>query len=317
MKVGEIDEIIGVLPKGKTPFHYYPGRYVFMLLDFITSENMKIAHLKKGRFSSLLEKPEVKRKMSSYGSGILPAASFEDWVEEPFTFLLTIGRWGPGKVRKSTDFDWYQTTRSENNLVLQLNFSNHHNVEYVRLVDPDDEGLYFEYSVHPICRNGLRTMAWSRLDIDLKSGEVLIEEIQSDWFRAAFERGLWWLGLPPWKCASEAQRKMMKRFHRYLETVLKPYREIWEEAMMASTIWFLREELGIRKLFYHTWSSGNYLKGIRASYAKPPLSLYKKLPEKFCFQKTDELPSFLNKESSRKWKEGLKKDIVEFYSVEL
>ena len=67
---------------------------------------------------------------------------------------------------------------------------------------------------------------------------------------------------------------------------------------LAATLWFLRRELGIRRIFYHTFETGNWLKGLR-DY-KPPRSIYTDLPKQFCFQETYNPPSFIMR-SRRKW----------------
>jgi hypothetical protein len=78
----------------------------------------------------------------------------------------------------------FSTSRRGFNLVLQLNFSSRHDEPYRKLVDPDDYRP-FELGGHPVAKGALHTLAWSRLDIDLNTGEALIEEIQTDWIREA------------------------------------------------------------------------------------------------------------------------------------
>ena len=73
---------------------------------------------------------------------------------------------------------------------------------------------------------------------------------------------------------------------------------MWDEAMLAATLWFLRVELGIRWIFYHTFETGNWLKDMIRS--KPPRSLYTDLPKQFCFQETYNPPAFIMR-SRRKW----------------
>ncbi len=56
-------------------------------------------------------------------------------------------------------------------------------------------------------------------------------------------------------------------------------------------MWFLRTELGIRRIFYHTFDSGVKLNRIAGT--RPPRSLYTRLPSRFCFRETCVPPSFL------------------------
>ena len=62
---------------------------------------------------------------------------------------------------------------------------------------------------------------------------------------------------------------------------------------MKIYFYFLKEEIGINTIFYHTFEGGNFLKGI--DYAKkPPRSLNTSLPKKFCFELTNQYPAFLS-----------------------
>jgi hypothetical protein len=81
------------------------------------------------------------------------------------------------------------------------------------------------------------------------------------------------------------------RFRQYHEKVLQPYAEIWDEAMLAATVQFVRQEPGIRKVYCHTFQSGNRLKHI--SENRPPESLYTRLPKRFGFRETDAAPQFI------------------------
>ena len=61
--------------------------------------------------------------------------------------------------------------------------------------------------------------------------------------------------------------------------------------MLAATITFIRDELGIENIFYHTAHTGHKLK--RIGGGKPPRSLYSQLPKRFCFGKVKTAPEFL------------------------
>ncbi|MFK7889130.1 MAG: hypothetical protein AB8G16_19920 [Gammaproteobacteria bacterium] len=280
----EIDEIIECLPKGKTPFYYHKDRYALLLLKLATEGIVTKRDISGGRFGQLLSKRVVKDVLGLCGDGKISAEHFDAlWPLRYECYFLTLGRWG------SRSRTWDQTSRAGQNLVLQLNFSSEHDDPYRKLVDPEDERP-FEYSGHPIARPPLHTLAWSRLDIDLDSGVALIEEIQNDWVRKALWRRRWVTGYLTDKAPSE-ERLKARRFLMYLESVLKRHTAMWDEAMLSATIWFLREELGIRRIFYHTHESGSVFKSIICG--KPPRSIYTVLPRKFCFIQTDERPEFL------------------------
>lgn len=87
-----------------------------------------------------------------------------------------------------------------------------------------------------------------------------------------------------------------ERYHplinEYREQVLKPYAQVWDEAALAATIRLIRHDLGISEIFYHSFETGNLMKGIRHN-SLPPRSLYSDLPQKFAFTLTDEVPQFL------------------------
>ena len=80
----------------------------------------------------------------------------------------------------------------------------------------------------------------------------------------------------------------------YADDVLAPYAKVWEEAMLSATIGFIHHELGLQKIYYHSFEQGALLKNIKGS--KPPRSLYTRLPKQFGFQKTPEGPEFLMRE---------------------
>jgi hypothetical protein len=84
-----------------------------------------------------------------------------------------------------------------------------------------------------------------------------------------------------------------QQLDRYIEETLQPHMALWQEAVLAAAIWFLKEEIGISKIYYHTFEFGCKLK--RISGNRPPQSLYTRLPSRFCFEKTDCAPEFLLK----------------------
>ena len=160
----------------------------------------------------------------------------------------------------------------------------------------------FERSWHPIHEGKHRTLAWARIDLDWESGEALIEEIQNDRLREVRslvnrihrER----LKTIPFHCGQEVDATFVLR---YWDERLRLSRLWWDEAMLCAAITFIVEELGIRKIFYHSPLSGERLKGDGAEDA--PKSIYTDLPRRFCFEKTTEIPSFLK--PRRKQRPGL------------
>lgn len=284
-------ELIACLPQERTKFYYFKDRFALMLLSYLVGNGATVSELKKTALQKLLQRGTVKSVFADTGRGIIDRNILAHyWPEEGKTFVLTADRWGGG------DRSWQQTTRKGYNLVLQLNFSNAHDLVYRRLVKPVCNGV-LNYSGHPIFRyrrgRQRETLAWSRMDIDFNTDEVLIEEIQSDWVRHAkvllknAERRLS-AGddrVRGWGVGGKAEDLI-----KYVKDVLMPYVELWDEAMLAASLHFIHEELGIYTVYYHTYETGCRLKKIGG---RPPRSLYTSLPKRFCFTETDESPRFL------------------------
>jgi hypothetical protein len=293
MQREEVDEIIRCLPSGKTYFYYFPDRYAFLLLSYLVGGGMLTKEIKASAFAKLLSKPSVQSAIANVGGTMLSREVFDSrWPAQSECYLLSLGRWGSG------DRAHDQISRKGHNLVLQLNFSSKHNRPYEALIQPD-ESHPFEYRYHPIADHGYHTLAWCRLDLDLKAGEALIEEIQNDWLRYALRsRAVAESGDESRIVEFRGSRIPVDKVKRYVDHVLSPHLKIWDEAMLTAAIWFLREELGIKRVFYHTYESGAALKGIRGRL--PPRSLYTTLPKKFCFVTTREKPSFLESQRTRR-----------------
>ncbi len=253
MKEEFVHEIIDCLPKGRTLFYYFKDRYALLLLSYFIDVCKHIHDVKKSRFGRLLNKPLVKEIIKNVGDGILTKERLGAvWPPYHECYLLTLGKWG----NRSEWARYYnQTSRSGTNLVLQLNFSSKHNRQYYRLIKPD-KNHPFEYACHPIAGNLHRTLAWARIDLDFDTDEALIEEIQTDWIKMA-TRG---------KATAEAiendrngRQRVVQRYiesfgydpkalTKYVNDILKPHIAIWDEAMLAASIWFLKEEIGINKI---------------------------------------------------------------------
>jgi hypothetical protein len=173
---------------------------------------------------------------------------------------------------------------------VQLNFAVSHNRRARRILgDLMDEA---QWSCHPIAGAREVTLGWARLDVDLARGEALIEELQSDWIRETLD-----------PCACGEAACSCTRWARYRRELLQPHGALWDEALLAAALWVLREEIGIRRIFMHTFASGTRLKAMED--APPPRSLYTSLPKRFCFERTHHGPLFLKQERDRRLRRAL------------
>lgn len=286
MELQELSEIISCLSGERKVFYYFRDRYALMLLqDYIGNKAMLINELRKSPYAKLLHKAPVKKALSLAGNGIINANQLAMiWDDKPLAFVTTLSQWGDGKK----DMQWNQMSRAGYHLVLQLNMATDHTEKFKYLIKPDDLHT-FNLDGHPSLDEGQReTLAWVRLDLDFATGEALIEEIQCDWIREvreAVQEGYEFYG-----DYSEEQ------LETYANVILAPYAKVWEEAMLAATIDFIRHDLGIDTIYYHSFETGAVLKGIR--HNKPPRSLYTKLPTRFAFKKTNDGPEFLMREKA-------------------
>jgi hypothetical protein len=294
MQLSELQEIVELLPEGRTRFYYFKDRYALLLLELAITGEVSKKDLKQGSFGRLLEKEVVKDSIRNARGSRLCAGTFASyWPLGYECYFLTLAIWG------GRSGNWWQTSRPGHNLVLQLNFSSKHNDPYRKLIDPERKRPFEfefhpvaggEFDIHPAAGKSMHTLAWSRLDLDLGNGEALIEEIQTDWVRWALlarrlalraEKNIQFRG-------TEMQRTDILR---YVDSVLRQHQATWDEAMLSATIWFLHEMLGVRQIYYHTYESGIRLK--RIDGREPPRSIYTRLPRRFCFQPTDRRPAFL------------------------
>jgi len=111
------------------------------------------------------------------------------------------------------------------------------------------------------------TLGWARLDISLETNEVLIEEVQNDWLRDVkyYQRQL--------KLADKQDQKYWLHdyeawWSKYTEVVWV-YMKMWDELILSATLWFIRDELGIENVWYHSFDSSNYYKQV-SRYSQPP-----------------------------------------------
>ncbi len=297
MKTYEIEELRAVLPKGRTLFAYFKDKYCLQLLRYAIEEPVRVASLRRHPVASLLQKPMVKNLLATCGDRLDPQTLEWTAAATPgFHYILTLGSWGrQDRVRVM------QTTRKGTNLVLQLNFNNVHNQAFTRLIKPREGSDPFNYRGHPALKdarsNRRYTLGWARLDMDLHAGEALIEELQTDWLRQAQRISRFATRLDDDAFTQRFHRKFganRNHFMIYYSNVLASHYAIWDEALLCAVLFFLREELGIRKIWMHTPQSGVLLKKIRGT--PPPISLYSKLPQRFYFRAEDSLPEFLAQE---------------------
>lgn len=315
MEKQEMVEAVACLQQDPIKFHYFKDRYALMLLSSLVGEGRKIKELKSTEWSKLLSKPPVKEVLQNAGSQILTSSMLDAfWPQDGHCYLLTLGTWGGRQA------SYQQTSRPGWNLVIQLNFSSRHNRPYERLVKPGQRHPFHPFS-HPVSKEaGMHTLAWARIDLDLEEGEALIEEIQNDWIRLALKSRQLFSNYRG--CETRYKPAYIREvgsdltsLTSYVDTVLQPHIDIWQEAMLMGALWYIKNEIGIQDIFYHTFDFGCRLKAINGR--RPPRSLYTRLPEQFCFQKTERRPSFLLKKNTRKASAVLKEEGQYFYCLRL
>jgi hypothetical protein len=293
MDIKTAEEVLACFSQEKTVFYYGKDQYAVLLLSQIIGEACPIVKLKQTSYARLLATPLVKEIITNSGDGWLRKDQLASvWPKSTEAFLLTLGIWG------SNDRSYDQTSRDGYSLVLQLNFTNKHDTLFNDLVKPASH--CFNYSSHPVLKKKQRdyfreTLAWSRMDIDFKHNEVLIEELQTDWLRTAqdaaddYKNGCL-------RVQNYGVNTTPEKLNLYARKVLDSYGDIWREAILTATLQFILGELGIRQIYLHTPETGAAIKRIK--YRKPPRSLYTELPKKFCFKLTNHAPSLLPKPSN-------------------
>lgn len=305
MQSNLVDEIMACLPRGKTHFRYYPGAYAPRLLSLLMPEQMRLHSLKQTRFNRLLNHPVMRDVVSTCGSGVLRREALESvWCEPSQPFLLSVCRWGGRHER-----DYHQTSRFGENLVLQLNLPKASQRKFRQWVDPEDT-LTGSWSYHPVqlpYKNPLfrDTLAWSRIDLDFRHNEALIEEVQSDSVR----------DVKRWaKRYRKCGCRVCKRRLQFVDW-FDPYAKMWSEALLMATIWFIYQELGIKRIYMHTAKSGWQVKKMNKSW-RGPRSLYSDLPRKFAFKQTWAAPQFLL--DTRCYKQLIRKQPdIDFYHLSM
>lgn len=290
----------------RTLFYYHPDQYAIYLMQRLLTGRPRVAinALRNSPWAGLLRRPALQDVVSQCGAGYLSheilqlvynnilAGQFSAGSEP---YVLTLGEWG-GK----NGWAWNQTSRPGKNLVLQLNLSKAWAVRF-RRVTGKSVSEFFDSS-HPVSETRTVTLAWARLDLDFDTDEALIEEVQSDLVRDIMRMQ---------KRAELAKRRGSKVFHYYYSVevegfldfahaFLRRFKKHWQEVMLSAAIGFVFDELGLSRLYYHSFETGNKMKNLR--WSCPPRSLYTDLPKKFCFGETEEAPTFLRQDKRLKRK---------------
>ncbi len=290
-------EVIACLPCGRTLFHYSKDDYALFLLRHLGGEDRRVQSIRRSPAGKLLEKPVMKPYLAACPDGFLDPGLLPERQYHPAgrTYRLSLDVWGDG----GRDWQWRQISRKGVSLVLQLNL-NRTLTETLRACYESDGSDPFENYSHPARSGDFPTLAWARLDLDLDTGEALIEELQTDLLRDLQSLS---------ECATRAEKEGKESFRRYradfrTERVTAAWeegfameRKHWHEAMLSAALWFLVSEMGLRIIYYHTEETGSYLKRIKGT--RPPRSLYTDLPKKFCFEETREAPKMLSE--GRRW----------------
>jgi hypothetical protein len=293
MKTDELREVIACLPEGRTLFRYAKDDYAFRVLSRVAGRYEQLADLRKSCYGKLLEKPAVKDCMAVGSSARWFGPGFGVGREGMESYRLTLDEWGDD----DSSWVWDQTSRRGKSLVLQLNLTRRHATALRKLMQETGEDP-FSWRCHPVREGQNATLAWARLDFDLASGDALIEEIQSD--RVNDVRDLM-RRRPCRDCGLihyENYRWERKRVEQFWAREMRRHDGIWAEAMLTAALEFLFDEIGARRVFYHTFETGCHLKGIDGN--APPRSLYTTLPKKFCFREKAEMPEFLARARRRK-----------------
>lgn len=313
MDIRDAAEIIACLPKERTVYRYCNDEYAARLLaPKLGATGVPVRKIRASRWGRLLDRKPVATVLKHCGAATLCRNDLLGMPREnERAYVLTLGLWGCRNGHRGH----YQTSRPGVNLVLQVNFDRAHDTAYRRMVRPVSNAD-LNYAAHPVCKRGRTTMAWVRLDIDLVTGQALIEEVQNDWLRGA-----------GWARASAARAIRRNRpdeviwgigpanrVKPYCEYVLKRHAHDWAEATLSAAVEFLVEEIGISKIWYHDNDTGARMK--RINWSKPPRSIYSSLPRSFCFQKTCLVPAFIVPTAPKVLRRRLKRGQEAFWRMD-
>jgi hypothetical protein len=297
MRPADVEAIVRASRDHELVFSYQKDCYALSLLDHVIGGGRRISALRQGPFARLLDKSIVKRAMAHAANGVLtPECLRKALPAKREQFTLTLTHWGSRTV-DATESGYYQTSRPGQSLVLQLNFPVAHDRAYRKLVRPFDEHPFVSPD-HPARSTEPFTLAWARLDFEHAASEALIEEVQCDWVKMAEPYALGaqrWLAGGGHTCLEfdEDVGCTAEAMLRYVEGVLRPYAHLWQECVLMAAIELSYAELGVRRVYFHTYEGGLVMKRIRGSY-QPPRSLYTELPARFCFTRTARPPRVLS-----------------------
>lgn len=296
-----LDELLELYAGNRRLFYYDKDEYArYLLARQVEGHPLSLAKIRQSHWMRLLERPAIKTALGQWGDGQLSYQRLELLRSaNPLPFRITFSEWGEAK---HYPHNYNQTSRPGYNLVLQLNFANEHNRVYQQTVENKLGWHPFHYACHPAQADQEYTLAWARIDLSDNLEEALLEEIQSDWWRAASTEiirrkhrkrdvnGKW----QEWTEARSRHQLDVKTYEAYLNGNLKAYGKLWSEAILTATLQFLWEEIGVSKVFYHSYETGCKLKN-----CQPPRSLYTQLPKRFCFTQSENAPQFIERSLRR------------------
>ncbi|PHS16861.1 MAG: hypothetical protein COA86_11405 [Kangiella sp.] len=296
MEIKLLEEVLDCLNDGRRLVHYYDDQYALYLLQKfcekkITKDqsSIQIKEIKSSCFAKLLNKPSIVKLLSELGDGKLSSDRLLQVSAQEFeSYVITLSQWG-----KKEDYPWEQTSVPGSNLVLQLNLTNKHD-QLLKDLEIDSEP--FRFDDHPI-HSVKNSLSWARIDFNFETGEALIEEVQNDWLRIASRH------------AESAKRAILngstfyrrwgvkykaKNMLEYTQDLLPKHKKNWQEITLFYAIKLIKQEIGINKIFYHSYETGALLKNINGRL--PPRSLYTDLPKRFCFTPCNTGPEFITKD---------------------
>ncbi|MGB0430876.1 MAG: hypothetical protein ACPGLV_10410 [Bacteroidia bacterium] len=294
-EIVELEEIYSAPIK----YYYYKDRYLVQsLLENQNGDTISVATIKNDFDAKLFQKNWFKEQfLQNSGNRKVCKDSLEFyWPKETFEFDIEVSKWGEEPKKHKKD-KWLQTTRSGYSLVLRINLSQEHFELYRSWLKPSwyGEGI-FNCTCHPVSEKDI-TLGWVRLDLDFETDEVLIEELQTDWLRELNKLAKNLRNADVAKCKQllmfENIEGSLIDFWKYYNYML-PISKMWDELFISATLWFVKNELQIKKVWMHSYETCSLFKD--QQNAMPPRSLYTKLPKKMGFVKTEKAPSFLQNE---------------------
>ena len=277
------------------PFDYYTDREAAWLLAQHMGDAANVRDLKAGRLARHLDRALLRPLVAQSGGVMRRADVLALAYADRALRLPDVGAAASAALAGICESDWHdfeltfdhwedlQVTRQAANLVVQMGFPSDHAALLGRYFR-EDVRRKFEESCHPVRTDGRPTLAWARLDIDIATGEALIEEVQSDWLRyVTLER-------QDLEYSAPRSRDLIAT-RAYEQALLARYAKLWPRALMLAVLMLLRDRLALRTVWMHTPALGMVLKRIWGS--GPPRSLYSALPRSFGFEATREVPAFL------------------------